>query len=206
MNKACTNADLYRSVRNCPGKFVAPGIRPYIYYINKEYIKEWPTLPEDIGTGDDMGVLATYSGNFTLEADKCWRRLDLKDLASNLTSETQGEPPSATHLNHLEAVVSGTSAAISGFARSAINDRLVFLVPDREKGKIRVVGCEDFDTITKVGEVSGAGTGDAKQTTITAECTDYAPNPFYPGEIAVEDENGSIVKISGETGKVVSGD
>lgn len=197
---ACTTTDLYKSVLKCPGTKVAPGIKAFVYYLLKSQIVKWPTLPDTIDTAkDDMSKLATYDGDFTLAADAKWKRLDLVDLKSNITSETQGEAPSATVLNKGELIVGGTDAEISGFARLAINDPLVMLVPERG-GKFRVIGCEDFDPKVTVAQASGTAVTDAKQTTVSVEATDYCPSPFYTGKIETAD-NGDI---SGADGSAVT--
>lgn len=196
---ACTEKDLYKSVLKCPGTLIAPGIRPYFYFILKSNIVGWPKLADEATAG--MGDLAVLKTNFTLASDKKWHRLDLVDLKSNTSSETQGEMPSATHLNKAELVAGGTDEEITGFGRMAINDSLVYLIPDRN-GKFRLYGNESFDVKTTVAQASGTAVTDAKQTTIAIEVPDFCPAPFYQGKIETAD-NGDI---SGLDGSAVSDD
>ena len=77
MAKVCTNSALYDSLNFCKGKTVLPGIRSRLYYIPKRDIVKWPTLPDT--AEDGMGELATYTGDFVLEADKHWNYIDLID-------------------------------------------------------------------------------------------------------------------------------
>jgi len=185
----CTTTDLYKSVRRCPGQRVAPGIRAFVYFILKSNIVSFPKLADKLatGTGASMADLAVLTTDFVLAADKKWQRLDLVDLRSSIASETQGEPPSATFNNTAEFIVGGTDEEITGLQRMAINDSIVFLVPDRT-GKFRLLGNEDFDCVTTCSQASGANATDQKQSTVAVAVTDYCPAPFYQGTIATEDD------------------
>lgn len=194
---SCTVVDLYKSIKKCPGQKVMPGIRPKVYYILKSNIVVWPSLADAVTA--DMGDIATYTGNFTLAEDKKWLRLDLVDMKSNITAETQGEPPSATSLNKGTFVVGGTDAEITGFGRAAINDPLVFLVQDRD-GKFRVLGNEMYDSIVKVSQDSGTGVTDQKRSTVEVEVTDLCAAPFYGGKIESADDG----NISGADGSAIA--
>ena len=73
----CTAKTLYKSLGFCKGTTILPGIRTTVYYIPKRDIVTWPTLP-DTATAT-MGELAKYTGNFVLESDKKWLKIDLID-------------------------------------------------------------------------------------------------------------------------------
>ena len=96
---ACTNKDLYKSVRKCPGTIIRPGIKPKFLAIPLSQILAWPKLPDPGDTTKGLEELATYKGDFTLAADAKWHAVDLVALKSSITTETQGEAPSATFLN-----------------------------------------------------------------------------------------------------------
>lgn len=194
---ACTEVDLYKSIKRCAGAIIMPGMRPKVYWILKSNIVKWPTLADTVTA--DMSELATYKGDFTLVAEKKWNRLDLTDQKSNFTSETQGEPPCATALNKASFIVGGTDADISGFARAAVNDPLIFLVEERE-GQFRVIGNEMYDAVTKVSQDSGTAVSDKKQSTVTVECTDKCPAPFYVGKIVTADDG----DLDGATGEAAA--
>ena len=195
----CNQKDLYASVLRCPGQRVAPGIRPKILYAPKRWIKAWPTLPET-KDADGLKDLAVLHGEFVLLADKAWMRIDLVDLKSSINSESQGEAPSVTYNNQAEFVVGGTDEEITGFCRLAVNEPIVYLVPERT-GKYRLLGCEDFDPVTTVQQQSGAGITDQKQTTVSVSAFDYCPSPFYQGAIVTADEG----SISGADDKAIAG-
>lgn len=89
----CSNNTLYNSLGWCNGKTTLPGIRRRVYFIPKDEILAWPSLPE-VSDASDMSDLAKYSGNFTLAADKKWRSLDVLDAKSNTSSEPTGDKPS----------------------------------------------------------------------------------------------------------------
>lgn len=192
----CTTKDLYKSVKKCPGARIAPGIRPRVFFILKSQILTWPTLPTADDKTTDPATLSQYAGDFTLASDAKWHCLDLVDQKSNMTSETQGEAPSATFLNKGEFVVGGTDEAITGFAAMAVNDELVMLVQDR-KGRARVIGCEAYAPKITVSQASGSSVTDSCTTTVNTEATDFCPAPFYPGKIETEDGD-----ISGADGSV----
>lgn len=195
----CGTAAPFDSLRFCAGQRVIPGIRPAVYYIAKENILSWPTLPAETTASVTLAKLATYDGNFTLKADAKWKRIDLATNKSNVEWETQGERPSCTFLNKLTASHPGTAAEAAGFCRLAQNADLVFLVQQRD-GRFRVLGNEMFETIVKPKGSLGEGTSTNASTDIEIEATDIVPAPFYPGDIDTADDG----KISGETGKAAA--
>lgn len=181
----CTTKDIYKSVRRCPGTRVMPGIRPKFFFISKALILTWPTIP-DVSAIKDPAELAEYVGNFTLQSDAKWHSVDLVDMKSNVSSETQGEAPSATILNKAEFIVGGTDKEISGLSAQIINDEIIGLVQLRD-GRVRVIGCEAFAPKITAAQASGTTATDACTTTLSVEATDFAPCPFYPGKIETED-------------------
>ena len=198
-NTPCAQSAPFDSLRFCAGQRVIPGIRSAVYYIEKQNILTWPTLPADTDSTATLGKLATYEGDFTLKADKKWKRIDLATNKGNVEWETQGERPSCTFLNKLTASHPGTAEEAAGFCRIAQNADLVFLVQQRD-GRFRVLGNEMFETIVKPKGSLGEGTSTNASTDIEIEATDIVPAPFYPGSIDTADDG----KISGETGKVAA--
>ena len=195
----CANSAPFDSLRFCAGTRVIPGIRSAVYYIAKQDILAWPTLPEPTDTAATLTSLATYKGDFTLRADKKWKRIDLTTNKGNVEWETQGERPSCTFLNKLTASHPGTAAEAAGFCRIAQNADLIFLVQQRD-GRFRVLGNEMFETVVKPKGSLGEGTSTNASTDIEIEATDICPAPFYTGKIATSDDG----DISGETGKPVT--
>lgn len=191
----CTTKDIYKSVRRCPGVKIKPGIRPHVYLISKSQILTWPTIP-DATSIKDPAELATYKGNFTLASDAKFHRVDLVDQKSNMTTETQGEAPSASFLNKAELVIGGEDEDISGVSAQLINDEVIVLVQLRD-GRTRVLGCEAFAPKITVAQTTGTSATDACTSTISVEATDFAPTPFYTGKIETEDGD-----ISGADGSV----
>lgn len=181
----CDSLDLYKSLDFCEGQTVLPGIRKKVYFQKKSNIAEWPKLPA-LAEGADMGALATYTGNFTLAADKKWLSLKNMDSKSDVNCETQGEKPSVTHLNKASIFHPGTEEDAAGFCRQAAADDLVFLVQQRN-GKFRVLGCEEFETTVKPATALGQGITGTAGTTLEIEAPDLCPAPFYPGKIETED-------------------
>lgn len=194
MASKCDNNILYASLEWCIGKPSYPGIRKRLYYISKRDIVSWPKLPYTSDKDADFQKLSTYIGNFTLAADAKWKYIDVTISKSPVTSETQGEPPSATSLNKATFVHPGTQEDATSFVRVALNDDYVYLIQG-QNGKFRVLGNEFYETKTTVGQELGASVTDVAGTTINVEVSDICPAPFYPGTIITEDGN-----ISGTDG------
>ena len=181
----CDSVDLYSSLDFCEGQTVLPGIRKKVYFQKKSNIVKWPELPE-LEDGKSMAELATYSGDFTLAADKKWLVVKNMDSKSDVNCETQGEKPSVTHMNKASIVHPGTEEEAAGFCRMAAADDLVFLVQQRN-GKFRVLGSQEFETVVKPTTALGQGVTGTAGTTLEIEATDVCPAPFYPGKIETED-------------------
>ena len=82
---ACTNKDLYKSVRKCPGTIIRPGIKPKFLAIPLSQILAWPKLPDPGDTTKGLEELATYKGDFTLATDAKWHAVDLVALKSSIS-------------------------------------------------------------------------------------------------------------------------
>lgn len=178
-----TCSNLQASLGWCQGTPELPGIRRRIYYISKDKIVSWPTLPHD---DHNRVTSATYTGNFTLQADATWKFIDILPDKSQLTSEAQGEYPSQTQLNKLTAIHPGVGAAASAAAAYINNTDNVFIVEDVH-GNYRVVGSEKWQTKATVAQDLGQGATSTTSTTISIEATDEVPSPFYSGTIVTED-------------------
>ncbi|MBD9273461.1 MAG: hypothetical protein EGS53_11485 [Prevotella sp.] len=198
----CTTKDLYKSVRKCPGVRITPGIRPKFLAILKSKILTWPKLPDGIeDKATDMTALATYKGNFALEADAKWHVVDLVSLKSSITTETQGEAPSATFLNKAEYIIGGMDADITGFGRMVINDEMIY-AQQMPNGRFRILGCEMFAPKSTFAQNSGAGATDSVTSTLSVEATDVSPAPFYEGKL--ETDEGDISGLDGSVWTEVS--
>ena len=170
----CTSKGMYESLSWCPGQTSQPGIRRKVFFIPKSWIEKWPVLP-DIDGAESMAALAK----------------------SNITSDSQGEKPSKTILNKATLLYAGTDEEASGFCRQANNDEMIYLCQQRN-GKFRVVGSEAYDPDTTISQTSAEGETGTAGTTLTAQCTDICPSPFYTGKIETEDGD-----ISGADGSAI---
>lgn len=141
-----------------------------------------------------MTALATYKGNFTLDADAKWHVVDLVSLKSSITTETQGEAPSATFLNKAEYIIGGMDADITGFGRMVINDEMIY-AQQMPNGRFRILGCEMFAPKSTFAQNSGAGATDSVTSTLSVEATDVSPAPFYEGKL--ETDEGDISGLDG---------
>ena len=167
----------------CEGKPVLPGVRRRIYYTHKSNITKWPTLPKD---SFGRPTQPTYQGDFELASDKVWQVIDLLVDKSGLTSEAQGEAPSQTQLNKLEAVHPGTEEEATMLSAYVNNSDVVYLV-QTTGGKYRVLGNEMYQSKSTVAQDLGQGATGTAQTTLSVEVTDVIAAPFYAGEIVTAD-------------------
>lgn len=187
-------ADIYGNLEYCTGKMSMPGVRPRAYFIPKKHIVTWPTLP--LASATEMGKVAVYDGNFTLESDKNFKYIDLVDGETEPKCEQVGSFGSMHFQNTVTLVIPGTEEAATGLITMLNNEDVVVLIIQRN-GKARVLGNDMFRTTVKPSQALGKGTSDANTTTIEVSVEDVAPAPFYPGDIVLD----SSVTISGATGK-----
>ena len=162
----------YANVDWAEGTKNLPGIKRNVYFIPKVLISAWPAFDE---------ATNNYATDFTTGAN-LFNRIQVVMRKSPVTSEMQGEPEHATHLNKATFIFAGTSAAALAFAAKANRDDLVFLIEDRA-GVFHVIGHEDFRTMVKTNAAFGTEGGDEKGITMEAECTDPYILPTYEGAI-----------------------
>lgn len=192
MTKVCTNTNnLYDNVDFCPGQISLPGVRDHFYYIRKKDILKWPKLP--LNSAESLEEVAVYEGNFTLVANAKFHRVDLVPSESEPKSEQAGSYGSYHFTNSISLVVPGTGKKVTGFITELNNDDVIILVPQRD-GQNRVFGSEPFNVTIKPSQSWGKGSSDSNSTTIEVSCEDFAPTPFYPGDIETADGT-----ISGST-------
>lgn len=174
----------YSNLDWSPGICNTPGIWPDVYHIKKVDISAWPELP----TSPASAALApVYVGNFSLEVGKTWKKLFADVNKSPVTSETQGEKFSKSHLNKGIFKYPGNEEEATAFAGQAINDDEAFLIKEKSSGKWRVIGNEMFQCDVLVSQAIGGAPTDEKGTTIEVTVTDHYPPPFYDGEIITDD-------------------
>lgn len=178
---SCNTLDIYESLEHCLGDTVLPGLRPKAWGIPKRQITKWPKLPAPSDKDATMATIATYADDFGLAADVAFFGIDILDTASNIKSESQGNPPSKTFLNTLTLKYAGNNAAAAGFCRLANSDDLVYIVQMRD-GSFRVMGNEKFRTDTKPSQDSGMEVTDASGTQLEITVSDVCPAPFYTGK------------------------
>ena len=124
-NSNCAAKGLYKSLGFCKGTTILPGIRTTVYYIPKRHIVKWPTLPDTATAA--MGELGKYTGNFVLESDKKWLKIDLVDNKGKIESESQGDKPARTFINKITLSHPESDEEATGFARQANADDFVYL-------------------------------------------------------------------------------
>lgn len=182
----CASTNIYEDLEFCKGKTVLPGLRPEIYAIPKSAILVYPTLPDIDSKDASMASIATYLGDFKLDADAYFNKIDILTPASSIKSESQGEKPSKTFINTLTAKYADVSEKATGFCRMANSDDLLYVVRQRD-GRYRVIGNESFETETNPAQDSGMNVTDASGTTLEISVTDVCPAPYYYGLLKTRD-------------------
>lgn len=171
---------IYKDMTWEHGRKNLPGLRGTAYFILKKEIKKWPQLKDAPATAQEA---STYVGDFELVESAKFTAVDIIQRKSSLTSEPQGERESTTVLNKLSVKHAGTDEEAITLQRFGNRDDLVWLVPDmNNRTKYRVVGCDLFDTITKISMNLGSDATSEKATSIEVEATDECL-PFYTGKI-----------------------
>lgn len=169
----------------CEGQANYAGIRRKIYYCNRSKVLEYPDLPVDEnGHHTGSGVLV---GNFTLKEGAVFDYFDHLPDKAKATSDSQGEYPSQSSHDKVEAVYPGTSAKASGFAACLHNTDNVYIIEDFS-GHARVIGIEpSWKTKATVAMDFGQGAAGTAGTTITIEGDNRIPFPEYQGTIMTAD-------------------
>lgn len=178
------NSPLLRSLQWCQGKPQRTGLKRRIYFQSKQNIVKYPTLPKD-----ELGRVTSsiLEGNFELAADQKWHCIDHDPARSTLTSDAQGDIPSQTQLNKLQAVLFGIDEDAAYLAAMVNNADNVYIVEDFN-GKARVVGNEHNIAKSTVAQDIGQQSGSsAASTTLNVEVTDDIVPPFYVGTLETED-------------------
>lgn len=165
-------------LRNKPN---IPGIKAYVYFAPKADILTWPTLAAAPASLADLGQYA--AGNIVMKTGKQFFKIGTVSQKGKADSETQGEAGSQSFVNKLTFQASSLEPAYVGFASKAIYDDLVYIVVDAFTGVKRMMGNEEFETVTKVTATTGDSPTSSKGLTVTAEVPDIAPLLIYQGEI-----------------------
>lgn len=185
MAKNCTGTALYQSLIFCQGKTILPGIKG-CYFARKADIATFPTLPDKAET--NMNELSILKGSFTMGEGQKFHKIDLNLDKGQLEYEVQGEYPSVTFLNKGNFIHQENDEDAAAFARQAVADDLILVVPTRD-GKWRVLGNEAFRLTVKPKGTSGEGVTGQSGTTLEVSVTDVCPAPFYEGDLVTDEGN-----------------
>lgn len=182
MDTNCTSS--VKSLRWCKGKTSKPGLRDKVYYVAKSDIAIWPIYNPETGK---------LEGSFKLVSDpqnpgttKKWSTIDVLPNKSSFKSESQGEYPSVTQKNTLEAIYPGCNAE-ANIAVGKLNNNDTVVIAQGADKIYRVIGNEDYPTNATAAQDLGQGETGSTSTTLTFTTTDVVPAPIYEGEIDTED-------------------
>lgn len=160
-----------------------PGLIPMGYWARKDDIETWPALPAVPTT---VAQEITLAGNFVMKTGKFFRTLYTTDDGyAKLGSEVQGEKDNQTKKIKAQFYAPGTSDANLAFAKNADYDDLLFIFLERDRTR-RVIGNEDFQTLTKVKDDTGEGVTGKKGIFVEIELDSLTPAPKYNGAIPLD--------------------
>lgn len=189
----CTQSEsIYSDLPYCPGTKNLPGTGEEVYGISKRDVVSYPKIE---GAPKDLKSAATYVGSFVLAADKKWHKIGMAVDQGQIQIENQGEEGSKTFKNTATIAIPGTEEEATGYINQANNDKMIYLVPQRN-GKYRVIGSKEFTPKLTLNQDTGKAVTDQNVTTISAVADDKYAAPFYVGDIVTEDGT-----ISAETGE-----
>lgn len=162
------------------------GILPIAFCIPKRSIVAWPTIVDDAQAADaDLKKMVNYEGDFVLVSGDYFLKIYSTQGKGKVTAETQGELDGKSYINKGVLSFPAIDDAARGFAKMAVNDDFVYIVPAPGK-KYYVIGHPDFRTSSMPSADSGDAATSAHGFTINIECTDTTPLPCYKGEIVFE--------------------
>lgn len=181
-----------QSLRWCQGQANYSGIRGQLLYTAVSNIVSWPKRK----TSASGAELAEYneaggdSSSFVFRADTKFNVIDILSAKSKVTSDPNGEFPSGSQLNKIEAVIPTSGVDAANLAASINNIPCIWIYRDME-GKYRVVGCQRWASEIKntIATDSGTGAAGSAQSTLTIEAPDTTPPPAYFGSVDVVDED-----------------
>lgn len=176
------NTLIQESLNYCEGTPVYAGIRRKIFYTSKRNLVTLPSysFKSDSDTIPGSPVL---TGEFTLKEGAYFHEIDVIADKCTATSEAQGEAPSQTSLDKINAVHPGVGPEASMAAAYFHNSDNVYVFQDIA-GYFRVVGIEDaWPTKATVSMDFGQGPSGTASTTIAIEGTNRIPFPVYTGQI-----------------------
>ncbi len=174
---------IVKSMKWCQGKTVKPGIRRRAFAISLDQVIKFPSY-----TRDQLGRVksAMLQGNFQLVEDAKWAVIEHLPAKAEFKSEVQGEYPSQTFKVNATLVHPGVGKEAAEATASFLNSNCIFLVEDMD-GNFRLIGSEDYDSVTTSSRDNGQGPTGTAGTTINIEASMEFDAPIYTGKIVTED-------------------
>lgn len=174
---------ILKAMKWCQGKTVKPGIRRRAFAISADQILKFPTIARD-----ELGRVTSsvMQGNFQLVEDAVFAVIEHLPNKATFKSETQGEYPSQTFKVTATLVHPGVGEEAADATAAFLNSNCVFLIEDMD-GRFRMIGSDDYDSVTTSQRDNGQGPTGTAGTTITIEASMDVDAPFYEGEIPTED-------------------
>lgn len=175
---------IQKSLGWCEGRPQYAGMRRRIWYTSRSNVLSFPRVPLDA-----MGrpTSSDCVGEFKLKEGAFFYYIDIVPERSQMTSEAQGDYPSQTSLDKINAVHAGVGPEASALAAYCHNTNNVYVVQD-VSGDARLIGIEDaWPVKSTVAMDFGQGPSGTASTTLAVEGTNKVPFPHYKGKIPTED-------------------
>lgn len=154
-----------------------------VYFLPAAHATGVPGLPV-VDPSLGLAELATLTGEFTLVADKFWKRIPLLVDQSEVKQESVGSKGQSRYKSTFEFLIGGTDAQKLGFGRVILNTPGYYAVKQRS-GQVVIVGSANSPAWTMSGSVTfGKGAEDVVGGTYTVESNSIAA--LFTGVIATE--------------------
>lgn len=181
--KANACQTLLKSMKWCQGRTVKPGIRRRAFAISSDQVLKWPTIQRD---DLDRVSSSRLKGNFELVEGAKWTVIEHLPNKAEFKSETQGEYPSQSFKVTASLVHPGVGEEAADATAAFLNTNCIFIVETMD-GRFRVIGSDDYDSVTTSSRDNGQGATGTAGTTISIEASMEADAFFYEGEIVTAD-------------------
>ncbi|MDE5774003.1 MAG: hypothetical protein K2H86_06065 [Muribaculaceae bacterium] len=164
----------------CPGRPELPGVLGDIYYAPLYNIVKKPKYKDM--TEDGRPTTAELTGNFEMAEGKTFHKICCLPRKNHYTSESQGELPSQTQNNKLDAIIPSTAEEASAIG-AVINNIPIVVVFRDASGRARVLGIGFQWAQSTFAQDSGEDATGQVQSTLHVESSDLTVAPFYNGTL-----------------------
>lgn len=158
------------------------GFTSIAYFAPWQDIEEWPTLPANPTTDEQM---VTLEGNFTMKTDKHFIQVYVSPATAELNANNQGETDGQSFRNEGEFFYPGSKVECRAFARKINNSRGVTILIDGD-GDRTCIGTEMLPCFFKPTLNYGKVAADRKGLVVQFFQDHFVPGLIYKGSIPLD--------------------